>query len=393
MRRWSRIRKAETAAECAGSRKARGARPAGIPASGAGTKAFLVCSVAALLVAQVWLFMGALPSALGGKVDFTAFYRAGAILREGQARQLYQVKLQRSVDTSALGQPSTATRYFYHPAYEALVFAPLARLSYRSAFWAWTAASAVFLLAGALALGLNPFVAFAFFPVVVALAQGQDSLLLLAMVAFAFREFRAGREIPAGMILGLALVKFQYTLPLVAILALRRRYRLVAGFALAAAVVGGISLLIVGPQGAVEYARILLRHGTPRDGLMPNVHGLVEYFGGGLWPTLVLSGAIVAWSAIKRVPTEEQEFALAVVAAVLVSFHGYVADLPLLLVPMAAEFRSGRWFSLIFFATPLYLLLFERGMWPLIALGLAGFLLSISLAAPTPASREAERPA
>ena len=298
-----------------------------------------------------------------------------------------------SAEPRALGQRTNAPRYFYHPAYEALLFAPLAGLSYRGAFWTWTAASAVLLLVGAVALQLNLFVAFAFFPVVVTLAQGQDSLLLFAILAFAFRQFRAGKEISAGMILGLGLIKFQYTLPLVAILALRRRWKLVAGFTAAAAVVAGISVLLVGPQGALQYLQILLRHGTPRDGLMPNVHGLVEEFGGRFFTTLLLSGLVVAWGGFRRVSTEEQEFSMAVVASILVSFHGYVADLPLLLIPMAAEFQSGSGDSVILFATPLYLLLFDFQMWPLLALGLVAFLLNISLRAHAVTAREAERPA
>ena len=385
---WFRDRGVAEAAERAVGKTVRA-----IPALGAGSKAFLVCSVAALLVAQVWLFKSSLPPALAGRVDFTAFYRAGEILHDGQAHELYRPEAQMSAESRALGQPTNAPRYFYHPAYEALLFAPLAGLSYRGAFWTWTAASAVLLLVGAVSLQLNLFVAFAFFPVVVTLAQGQDSLLLFAILAFAFRQFRAGKEISAGMILGLGLIKFQYTLPLVAILALRRRWKLVAGFTAAAAVVAGISVLLVGPQGALQYLQILLRHGTPRDGLMPNVHGLVEYFGGGFFTTLLLSGLVVAWGGFRRVSTEEQEFSMAVVASILVSFHGYVADLPLLLIPMAAEFQSGRWYSLIFFATPLYLLLFDFQMWPLIALGLVAFLLNMSLRAPAVTAREAERPA
>jgi hypothetical protein len=106
----------------------------------------------------------------------------------------------------------------------------------------------------------------------------------------------------------------------------------------------------------------------------------------------LLSSLIVASSTIERVSSREREFALAVVAAVLVSFHGYVADLPALLVPMAAEFQARRWFSLIFFATPVYLLLFALRMWPLIALVITGFLVSLSLKRPMTKRGEAERP-
>lgn len=353
-------------------------RPSAIQGRGPGTKAFLICAVAALLIGQVWLFRAMLPAALAGRVDFLFFYRAGQIVDQGQGHKLYDIQV--------YAHQQAGTRLFNHPAYEALVYAPLAHLSYRHAYEVWTLAGAAFLLAGTLAIGLNPLLCFAFFPVVVALAQGQNTLLLFAIFAFAFREYRTGRETSAGALLGLGLIQFQFTLPLVAILALRRKWRLVAGFGGMAAILAGISLLVVGPHGLVEYVHVLLKTGTQETGVMPNLHGLVGYLGGGFLPTVLLSAVVALWSGMKRVSTRTQEFSLALIASILVSFHCFVTCLPLLLIPMAAEFEEGRWYSLIFFATPLYLLLFQLGMWSLISLGLVAFLLGISFRWPAVAA-------
>lgn len=348
-----------------------------------GTKVFIVCGVAALLFAQAWLFKTMLPTALGAGIDFVGLYRMGGIVGGGQAKELYRASVQQEPDANTATKVGWAKRTLDHPPFEALIFVPLARLPYRQAYWVWTLASAALLLAGSLALDLNPFVAFAFFPIEAALAQGQDSLLLFAILAFAFRQFRAGRETSAGALLGLGLFKFQFILPLVAILALRRRWKLVAGFAATGVVLAGISVLMVGMQGSVDYVRILTTHRvTAGYGLMPNVHGLVDYFGGRWWVTILLSGLIVAWSGIKKVSAKTTEFSLAIVATELVCFHGFVADLCLLLIPISAEFELGRWASVFFFATPVYLLLFERGMWSLIALPLIAFLFNLTFEAP-----------
>ena len=84
--------------------------------------------------------------------------------------------------------------------------------------------------------------ALAFFPISYALMQGQDSIMLLALYCLAYVALRRGRDLQAGIWLGLGLFKFHLVLPFVLILFLRRRWRAVLG---------------VGISGAFDFAAFL----------------------------------------------------------------------------------------------------------------------------------------
>ena len=122
---------------------------------------------------------------------------------------------------------------------------------------------------------------FAFFPVAMALLQGQDSILLLFLYGLAFSALATGRAFVAGVCLGLALFKFQLVLPFVVVLLVRRQWKAVAGFSLTAFVLLLVSAAVVGWSGVMAYPGFVLRLDSqrrssgidPRD--MPNLRGLV----------------------------------------------------------------------------------------------------------------------
>jgi hypothetical protein len=184
-----------------------------------------------------------------------------------------------------------------------------------------------------------------FLPVTFALLQGQDSIMLLALMIGATVMVDRGQDFSGGMLLGLTLFKFQYAFPVVLLFMIWRRWRFISGFALSAAVVIGVSLWITGLGGFVSYAHSLVemsakfssvysdRYGI-RPQFMPNVRGLAYMVANGSSLathaiTLVLSGLVLAWTAMRR-----PSLPLALLAALLVSYHQLISDTSLIVLPL-----------------------------------------------------------
>ncbi|MFZ0145304.1 MAG: glycosyltransferase family 87 protein, partial [Candidatus Sulfotelmatobacter sp.] len=151
-----------------------------------------------------------------GYPDFTIFYTAGKMLHEGLGHSLYDGALQYEVQqTFAAGvRIRKGPLPYNHPPFEALIFEPLASLDYPTAYLAWSAINLAI-------LGFLPFllrqhipalahypafmwllVFFGFFPVLVALLQGQDVILLLLLNALAFAALKRNADTLAGCWLG-----------------------------------------------------------------------------------------------------------------------------------------------------------------------------------------------
>src|SRR6478752_5014662 len=131
------------------------------------------------------------PSALlHGHADFRQLYAAGYMVRTGHAGELYDIRAQKQFQDALVGSDERALP-FIRPAYQALLFVPFSLLPYRSAYLAFLAVN-LLLLALAFWLirprmknlariwrGLPIFVFLVFYPIALALMQGQDSILLL----------------------------------------------------------------------------------------------------------------------------------------------------------------------------------------------------------------------
>jgi hypothetical protein len=156
----------------------------------------------------------------------------------------------------------------------------------------------------------------------------------------------------SGCLLGLALFKFQFVLPILFVLALKRRLRVMAGVLAASVALTLVSLLVVRWEGVASYPRFLLEtsgnlaRGTIHPEIMPNLRGLLALAASGTSPTativitavislgLLVVGAIF-WrdTAATSADAFDLGFALNVVLAVLVSYHLNGHDLTLLLIP------------------------------------------------------------
>ncbi len=330
-----------------------------------------------------------------GYPDFTIFYSAGLMVRQGLGHELYndieQSRMQKSF------APAVEIRQgplpYMHPPFEALIFAPLTLLSYPAAYAVWGLLNLCMLALGPVLLRQSvpvlwrqPCVVWwlaelAFFPVFMALLQGQDVILLFLLESLAFRALVRNSNFLAGCWLGLGSFKIHLIFPIVLIVALGwKRPKILLGFLATCFCLSAISIAIVGWPQAVRYPQYLFHlesvgaNGAIMAAIVPNLRGLLEGWkmSAGLLHafavlTLILSLVLLAWAiAISRKYFSSQIgllFALATTTSVLVSYHTFLSDLILLLVPLAASLSftgSSRlqWSRDLPFLVPAGLLLF-----------------------------------
>lgn len=294
--------------------------------------------------------------------DFAAFYTAARLYRQQPGPELYNLDRQMELEPAIT---DTSKLPYAHLPYELLLWLPLGGMSYKAAYFAWRGmclvllAAAAWLLARGAGRGLSApwilVVALAFFPVAYCIWFGQDSLLVLTLLAATAWRLREGKPFSAGVCLALALFKFQFVLPIVAVYFLRRHWRLVAGFACGAAAVLAACVAMVGVSGLRRLVEMqLMMERVPGLGvnpkMMPNLRGLATLLLGGhprLATALVLaaSAGLLAWAAWKfdeRMPSE-RSLALLVCFACLVSYHMNLHDLSLLLMPLLLVVAGTLW--------------------------------------------------
>ncbi len=327
----------------------------------------LALGVMAFLIGiHLWTWVFMLPTFLGGRADFRQLYTAGYMVRTGHARELY------NYDSQLRFQNETVSRAdiplpFIRPAYQALLFVPLSWLRYRAAYLVFLAVNLVLL--GISFWLLRPFmdnlaeiyrwlpaaIFLGYLPIAAALMQGQDSILLLTLLLAAAVSLGRGRDLTAGLLVGLGLFKFQIALPIALLFLIWRRWRFSAGFAVSATAAGAGSIWLVGLAQTRIYVRSLVAMGaslTPRADLlrypipvaaMANLRGLIFGLAGGRIPafwiqatTIVLSGLIlglVAASSFKE-RGGSNALLLAITASSVVSYYLLIHDLSVLLIPI-----------------------------------------------------------
>ncbi len=224
---------------------------------------FYVWGVIAIHALVVW---NARDLILKGYPDFTIYYTAGTMIRQGMGHDLYNNVTQFVVQQQFA--PQVATRLgalpFNHPPFEALLFVPFAyfplsrSLSAVDAGESWDACNSLPVL-------LRPYVpilarlpsvgwtiaSLAFFPIFFALLQGQDAILLAFLYGLAFVALKKQRLVAAGAWLACGLFKFHLVLPFFFLLLIQqetfeRRKRILMGFVGIGTLLGTISYAAVG---------------------------------------------------------------------------------------------------------------------------------------------------
>ncbi len=301
-----------------------------------------------------------------GDPDFTVFYTAGKVLREGKGAQLYDPYTQQAAqrEFTANSDIRRGPLPYIHPPFEALVFLPLTFFSYPVAFVLWGLVNLGLLLGVMLVLRdsvhllreISPpemvLWSLAFFPVFATFHQGQDAILLLLVLALGFRALNERAEFRAGCWLGFGVFKYHLILPIILILVIWKGRKLLFGFLTTGACLAFMSLALVGWRAALQYPVYALHIASnagfggipPRQ--LPNLLGLLagwNFLGEPGWPVqacvLVCAAALLIVVAMLRRYVNEPHVsnlgvACAVISALLVGYNTNTYDLSLLMLAL-----------------------------------------------------------
>ena len=344
-------------------------------------------------------------------IDFSTFYCAGRMVRQGLGHSLYDVAEQ----SRCLSEVRSVGIFYLRPPFESLLFIPLSYLNYRRAYLLWTLASVLMLGVSAHFIeletaasrkitqhtniradfGLLLGICVTFSPFTTGLMLGQDAALVLLVYTFALVLLVRRRELGAGLMLGGALLKFQLVLPLALILLLRRKWRVLVGVSASGAFLTLVSVAISSRQVLHQYPHFLLNPDPhlhllgPEPWYMPNIRGLLTLLLGNFFSsrsitrlTLAVSSLLICLAA--RFWNDDDlklSFAVALLASLLSSYHLHNYDLTLLLlaIPMAVgdrPSRAAKWAVVALLISPLHLFLMTHGIYALMFVPVAGLLLS-----------------
>jgi Glycosyltransferase family 87 len=320
-----------------------------------------------ILSAQALIWAAYLPEGLRGVADFRQLYSGGYMIRTGHAKQLYNYAAQEQFEEALVPVGVHFTLPVNHLAFEELLFVPLSWFSYRTAYWIFLAFNGTLLVVCFRLLKARlrilsdrwqwlPACLFAaFFPISRALTHGQDSIILLTLLAGALLALDHESELAAGLLVGMGLFKFQIAIPIALLFVAWRRWRFSAGFAISSVAAGLLSLWLVGLDGAREYAHTMVamsvhlsskadmvRYGTYPTAML-NLRGLASATLNrflpqvGVQAIVFLCSAAVLWLAARRRASLE----LAIAAAALTSYHFLSHDASILIIVIAAALCSG----------------------------------------------------
>lgn len=324
--------------------------------------------IASVVVVEIAVALTLIPLTNRARIeptDFVNFYVGASIVRSGDGPKLYERGTQDAAYRSILGH--TSTQYFLHPAFEAAAFAPMTLLSLEQGFILWTLINVALLGLLPLVLmyciplvGERPYLGqlgFCFLPALTALVLGQDSVLLLFVIASSYLLIRKERELAAGLVLSLATIKFQYVLILIPLLLLARKWRVGAGFAIGCAFLGFVFALVTGPRGLLEYFRFVRSfeahsgYGGLNPTLMVNVRGFLAGLGwtanSSFWAVaggIALFGlGVIASQTARHSQKRSLAFALYVTIALAAAPYAHFPDMTILLLPLllALDYIAG----------------------------------------------------
>jgi hypothetical protein len=385
------------------------------PARNAQTRLGRITTVFAVLIALLFVMKLAQTVAerAGAPVsDLRAFFEGAARLQAG--RPLYET----DVDFY-----DTPIQYIYPPPI-ALLLQPLH--GYITTWWVWAGVSLLAWVA-ALALLLRELSSelhervppawwplllaelIAFTPVLSHFFWGQTQLQLLLLLVISWMFLRRGRDVPAGIVLGVAIAIKIFPLLLFVPLFARQRWRCLIAATLSAAAVLALSYTIVGwDQAYVFFADVLPRHSgavianstahTTIAAMLTNAFGApaFSYYASLLVRGLVMAAVLYgAW----RMRDAAQAFALGMTTLVLVTPVVWEHYFVLAYLPwLDALARSSRrqqpvlivaYFlfaaAMLIYYTPNHLLLAAAQLLPILG---AFLLLGVQLRQPAVSSRQ-----
>ncbi len=323
-------------------------------------------SVAAICLGLVFLWVLVLTQRQTTQLNdnFLALYSAAKLLGTGE---LYNPDALYQIEQEFGGEPDETHR-FARPPFYALGLWPLTLVSYPATFLIWrllTLASVIgFVFVWARPSRTASLTACVLsLPLLLAIAQGQDTPFLLLFIALMVRDAERGRDLEAGLWLSLCAIKFHLFLLVPLVIVAQKRLRIVGGLGIGAAALFVVSFVAGGLSWPLDLFKAATAPGfSSSPHLMPNIYGLVGAQGVitvGEICGAALAGAVV-WFGSARwdFPTA---IACGLAASLLTSRHAYLPDAVLLIpaglaVFVAAKKLPARIAALVLLAPPSYLL-------------------------------------
>ena len=232
-------------------------------------------------------------------------------------------------------QPGQPLLPFFRAPFYGLLLKPLLLFDFRTAWRVINAIAALLFFGLSQHLSgdrLTPLWALACPLFWVNVAIGQDAAIMAAIIIGSMVLGRSGREFSAGALLALTLQK--PTLFLLLPLAVwKGGRRMVAGYAVGAVVLLGISLAVVGPGAVQDYFRLLQAyHEGPL--MMPTIRGFFAFVGApGAWIWVAAAATAMMGAVIWRLSFLDAA-SLATACSVLISPFSFQHDLALFVLPV-----------------------------------------------------------
>ncbi len=224
-------------------------------------------------------------------LDFMVFFASAQIALTKGFPQVYDLTVQRAVqrDLLTLYMPSASIetlRFFYLPSF-LLPFIPLVPLGMKGGFLLWSLTN-IFVFAAYLTWfwrkaqshgnptrmltpSLLRGLALLSFPAFTNFLLGQINVWLMICVGESLRAWEHRKPLRSGLWLGGLLLKPQTLLLILPYMLLRREWQAVLGFAAVSAMVGALSVGLLGVDGLKDWVYQLLSHTGQHPSLAPGI--------------------------------------------------------------------------------------------------------------------------
>jgi hypothetical protein len=281
--------------------------------------------------------------------DFHYFYAAAKAGLAGGWSRIYDPALSQQIISSEC--PGSPTLAFLYPPIDAWLALPLTALPCMTAYWIWAWLSIAMLIAAAFLAAprgwemkvLFALSALAFLPTYTAFAAGQLSPLVLLALVLAWRSMAAGREIVAGILLAILLVKPQLALLVPIALLVAGHQRAFLAWAVTTTVLIVASVLSLGQHGIEQWVanQIVLywASGYEQRWSLPVILGGRA---AGYGAELVAFALSLVVARRTRQLGPDAAFAIAVAASMLLAYHLTPPDFVVLLMPLWLIARTER---------------------------------------------------
>jgi hypothetical protein len=330
-----------------------------------GLKAAVISLAAFLLIIQIAVIAFNIRGALNGQTDFLNSYSAAQEIRAGDGHQLYTLDDKKALADERLDS-QVPTAPFDRLSYEAILYVPFSFFRYQNAYWIFIAVNLA-LIALCIRM-LQPYLSrlaqlwywlpsavfVCFLPVGLSLIAGHNSILVLTLMLASAVSFYQEHDFKAGIFLGMTLFRPEFAIPIALLFLFWRRWRIVTGFLAASAVCLAISAALTGLTGFELYLRNTFTwttqfspmaaplNGAAHSTVIPNLWCLMvvvchQFLSLNLLHAVTAASAfgLVIWAA-----TRPPNFALGILIALLVSYHGSICDTVLLILPVAMVMDS-----------------------------------------------------